>query len=161
SVEIMRDGTGQLANGFHLLRLAELFFQSFLRGDIPEKAQQDGGLPAQLDERTGLLQRDNLAIGERKPALDLFLDYALFKALPVLLEDRLRIIGISVNYRERFAFQLFAGDAEQFAEGIIDGDDVALLVGEAHAIDGVFPNGMEKHFRTAQGCLGFLALADI
>ena len=35
-IEVVRDAAGKLAHGFHLLRLAQLFFQQFLFRDVPE-----------------------------------------------------------------------------------------------------------------------------
>ena len=69
-IEIVRDTARQLAKCLHLLRLAELFFQSFLGRDIAEKSEQKRGLTAQLDERARLFERDNFSIGQGEPAFD-------------------------------------------------------------------------------------------
>ena len=38
-VEVVRDASGELPDGFHLLRLAQLILQAFLHGHIAEEAQ--------------------------------------------------------------------------------------------------------------------------
>ena len=38
-VEIMRHTAAELADGFHFLRLAQLFFQSPLRRDVTKQAE--------------------------------------------------------------------------------------------------------------------------
>ena len=45
-VEIVRDAAGELADGLHLLRLAQLLLQPPLRRDIAEQAEQQERLAA-------------------------------------------------------------------------------------------------------------------
>ena len=61
-VEIVRHAAGQLADGLHFLRLAQLLLQAPLRRDVPKQAEQQQWLPVQFNERIGDFQRHHLPV---------------------------------------------------------------------------------------------------
>ena len=61
-VEIVRDAAGELADGFHLLRLAQLLLQLPLRRDVAEQTQHQQRPLVDLDERVNDFQCHGLAI---------------------------------------------------------------------------------------------------
>ena len=59
-VEIVGDAAGKLADGLHFLRLAQLFLQPPLRGDVAEQAQQQQRLAVRLDKGIVDFQSDRM-----------------------------------------------------------------------------------------------------
>ena len=51
--------------------------------------------------------------------------------------------------------------ADQPAERLVDGDDDAVLIREPHAVHGIFPDGAEQGFRTAQRHFRRAAFGDV
>jgi len=49
-IEIVRNSAGELAYGFHLLRLSKLLFQTALRGNVAEQAQRQLRLALKFDK---------------------------------------------------------------------------------------------------------------
>ena len=59
-IEVMGDPAGELPNGFHFLRLAQLFLQRFLLGDVPENGDH-ALLPGDIDDLGGIHSRANFS----------------------------------------------------------------------------------------------------
>src|SRR5205814_1328580 len=76
------------------------------------------------------------------------------KTLAVLLQNSFWILGIRIDDRERRALELMPREANQPTERFVDGHNVAVFIGEPHAIHGVFPHGVEEHFGTSQRLFG-------
>ena len=58
------------------------------------------------------------------------------------------IFGFGIDDGEELAFQLFRLHADQVTVGLVDGDNDAVFIRQAHSIHGIFPHGTEKHFGT-------------
>ena len=160
-VEIMSDAAGQLADGVHLLGLAQLVLQPFLARDIPEQSQQQRRLAPQLDEGGGILESDDVPVGQRQSAFDRLFHHPLEESLAVVIELLLPLLGVCDDDGEWVSFQLFAAHPDQIAKGLVDGHNVALLIGQAHAINRILPDRVEEHLRTAQSRLRQLALGNV
>ena len=136
----MRDATGKLTDALHLLGLAQLLFELFLRGDIPKQSQQQRRMSIQAHQRAGIFNREDLAVAKCDPSFDELINNPVLESLLVPLEHFIRLFRVGVNHREWLAFQLVTAHADQFAKGFIDGHDEAILIGDPHAIDRIFPN---------------------
>ncbi len=92
-VEIVRDAAGKLADGLHFLRLAQLFLQPSLRGDIAEQAQH-----------------------EQRPAVDFDKRIAKFPApRSAVVQD---MLPLPLSARWPRVTKLFAHDAAAFPPGL-------------------------------------------
>ncbi len=68
-VEIMRDASGELADGFHLLRLPQLLLQLPLHRDVAKQTQHQQRPLMELDERVNDFQRHRVPIVQNVLAL--------------------------------------------------------------------------------------------
>ena len=139
-IEIMGDAAGELTDGFHLLGLAELVFEAFLAGDVAEKSEEKRGVAAEINEGVGIFEHDDVAVVESQAAFDLFFDDPVTETLPIFLEELFRGLGIGIDDGQGFAFKRVPSHADEFAESFVDSDDDSVFIGQAHAVDGVFPN---------------------
>ena len=87
-----------------------------------------------------------MAVAKRDPPFYELINNPVLESLFVPLEHLIRLLGVGVNHGERLALQLVTTHADQFAKRLIDRHNYAILIGDPHAIDRIFPNGMEKHF---------------
>src|SRR5208282_4612080 len=83
-VEIVRDTTGELADGLHLLRLAQLLLQSPLRRNVAKQTEQQERFAAQFDERIGDFKNNFAAIVKHVAALPLVLPGILAETFGIL-----------------------------------------------------------------------------
>jgi hypothetical protein len=109
-VEVMGDPAGELADGFHLLRLAQLLFQPLLSRDVPEQPQQHRGLASQLDKRTGVLQSHDIAVTQGQAAfMPSRLNDRFAEALAEFLEHLPGLLGVGEDDREGLALDSSRG----------------------------------------------------
>ena len=160
-VEIVRDAAGELADGLHFLRLAQLFLQPPLRRDIAEQTQHEQRPPVDFDKRMGDLQRHRLAVVQGVLPFDFFLCGAGEKMFAMAHNHFRQIFRFGIDDGERLAFQRRRLHPDEFAKGVVDGDDDAVFIGQPHAVHGIFPDGTEKHFGTLQRGLRRAALGDV
>ena len=78
-VEIVRDAAGELADGLHLLRLAQLLLQPPVQGHVAEEAQQQQGFAAQLHKRVGNFKHRLAPVAQPEDPLDFVFDFVLAK----------------------------------------------------------------------------------
>ena len=160
-VEIVRDSAGQLADGLHFLRLAQLLFQSPLRRDVTKQAEEQQRMPVQFNERIGDFQCRHLAVVKVELALDFTVHGAGAEMVAMRFQHGLRVFGFGIDDGERLAFQLFRFQAEQFAVGLVDGNNDTVFIRQTHPIHGIFPNGTEKHFGTLHRRCGGAPFGDV
>ena len=160
-VEIVRDSAGELADGLHFLRLAQLLFQSPLRCDVPKQAEEQQRLPVQFNERIGDFQGHHLAVVKVELALNFTVHVAGAETFPMPFQHGLRLFGFGIDNGKRFIFHLFRLPAEQFAVGLVDGNHNPVFIRQTHSIHGVFPNGTEKHLGTLHRRFGGAPLGDV
>ena len=160
-VEIVRDAAGELADGLHFLRLAELFFEAFVQRDIAEQAQEQARLAAGLDVAIGDFKNHLPPVVQREFFFRLLLGDARPEILPVALQQPIPVRARAVDHRERPALELFLRQPDQPAIGAVHRRNVSVLISQPHPIHGIFPDRAEQGFRTAQRHLGGVALAHV
>ena len=157
----MRDTAGELANGLHFLRLAQLLLQTPLRRDVAEQTEQQKRFAAQFDPRIGDFKNNFVPVVELVVALTLLRRGIHAETFAILRQHLFPLLGFGVNHGERLSFQFALAQANQLAEGAVDCNNDAVLIGQHHSVGGVFPHGPEEGFGAAQGGLRRVAFGDI
>ena len=136
-VEVVRDAAGELAHGFHFLRLPELLFQPFAVSDVtvhdnqllylPGRAGDGAGGGLEYAPRTVLVAH---AVFDPPPAL-------AAERFPRSLLDLRAVFGMNLLER-RGVPQLFFGVAESLAIGRTVVDAVARGIDQGNHVGRIF-----------------------
>src|SRR6516164_7682531 len=129
-IKIVGYPAGKLSDSFHLLGLAELVFELLLGSDVAEQAQPQGRGILKLQERAGLLEIDSATVMEGQATFDLFFNHPFPEVVQVLSTDCSKFLGFGQGDRKWPAHQFLARQAHQLAEGLVGGDDDAVLIRE-------------------------------
>jgi len=121
-IEVVAHPTRELADGFHVLRLTQLFLQSFLRRDITEELEEHQRLAPQLHKGAGVLEHDYVAAAQGRAPFALVVDYPVAEAVGELLQHPARLLGFGEDDGEGLAFKRLSACANQVAEGVVDRD---------------------------------------
>jgi hypothetical protein len=120
-----------------------LLFQPFVGRHVAKQAQQQWWLSAQFHEGIGILEDHRVPVVQGQTAFRVTFDGAVTKPFAIPVEDPLALVGVRINHRQWLAFQVVSFQAHQTAVGVVDRDDCSVLIGQAHAVNRVFPHGME------------------
>ena len=161
-VEVMGDAAGELADGLHLLRLAQLLLHLDPRREVADEAGEDGG-PAELHLADRELHREDRAVLALRLHLAADADDALLAGPPVSREIAVMVLAMGRGHEHLDVApdHLAGGVAEQLFRRGAEGLDDAALVDRDDRVGRGFEDGAQPRLALLDHRLGMLRLGHV